>query len=99
MLLFYVIDENLNCIRLLKSPKLDLTVASRLLCCSFSELRVLRGSCDSVKEAASALASAWQRVVDFKPNNRRSAIGVFDEDLINTPRTSIQNRCVFKEYG
>ena len=43
------------------------------------------------KQAASALDSAWHRVVDFKPKTRRSAIGVFDEDMINTARLSIQN--------
>ena len=53
---------------------------------------------DTVKQAASALASALHRAVNFKPKTRSFAIGVFDEDMINTPRTSIQNRCVFKDY-
>ena len=48
---------------------------------------MLRGPCDSVKQTASALASAWHRVVDLKPKAGRCAIGVFDEDMINTPRT------------
>ena len=53
--------------RLLKSLKPDLNVASRLLCCSFLQPGVLRWSWDSVKQAGSDLASAWHRVVDFIP--------------------------------
>ena len=86
MLLFYSNDENHNCIRLLKSPKLDLlNVAYRLLHGSVLSNQVLCGSWDSVKQAASALASAWHRVVDFKPTTRRFANGAFDDNIINTP--------------
>ena len=68
----------------LPSPQLYLTVASRLLCCSNSELRVLRGYWNSIKQTASALASAWRRVVDFKPKTRRSINGALDDNIINT---------------
>ena len=57
---------------------------------------MLRGFCDSVKQAASTFDSAWHKVVDFKPKNRRSAIAVFDKDMMNTSKRCIQNRCVFK---
>ena len=79
MFLFYLIDKNYDCMRLLQSPNRDLTVASQLLFCSISELRVQRWSWDSLKQAASVLAGAWHKI-------RRSAIGAFDDDIINTPQ-------------
>ena len=56
---------------------------------------MLRGSWDSVKQVASALASALHRVVDFKPKTRRFANGAFDDDLINTPEQAVKvNVCL-----
>ena len=46
---------------------------------------MLRRSWDSIKQTASALASAWHRVVDFKPKTRGSIIGAFDDNIINIP--------------
>ena len=66
------------------------TVALRLLCYSISELRVLRGSWDSVKQYASALASAWHKEANFKSKTRMSAIRVFNKDMINTPEQAFQ---------
>ena len=60
---------------------------------------MLRRSWDSVKQAASALASVCHKVVDFKPKARRFANRAFDDDMINIPRKFIQNQCVFKGYG
>ena len=57
-----------------------------------------RESWDSLKQAASALASSWHRVVDFKLKTRRYAIGVFDKDMSNIFRTSIENQCVFYRF-
>ena len=74
----------------LQSPQLDITVASRLLCRSISELRVLRGYWDSIKQAASALAIAWHIVVDIKSKTRQSLIGAFDDDIINTPEQAFE---------
>ena len=95
MLLSSLIDKNHNCIWLEQPPKLDLTVSSRSLCCSNSEHCVLNGSWNSVRQTtASALASAWHRVVDFNPETR-FATGAFDDDMINNHRTSIQNQYDF----
>ena len=82
--------------REIQSPQLDLTVASRLLCCPISELQVLRGSWDSIKQTASALASAWHRTVDFKPKARRSIAGAFNDDMINTPEQAFKVNVFFK---
>ena len=80
----------------LQSPNLDLTVVFRLLRCSISEIRELRGSWDSVKQIASALASAWHRVVDFKPKTRRSITGASDDDVINTPEQAFKVNLFFR---
>ena len=43
---------------------------------------MLRESWDSVKQTASALASAWHTIVDFKPKSRirRSVIVAFEDN-------------------
>ena len=66
--------------RELQSPNLDLSVASRMLNCSVSELRILRNSWESIKETASALASSWDTALDFKPARTKRAVNVVDED-------------------
>ena len=57
---------------------------------------MLHGSWDSIKQTAYALTGAWHRVVDFKLKTRRSIIGVFDDDIINTPEQAFKFNGVFK---
>ena len=100
-ILFIVIWERIlqatgTASRELKSPNLDLTVAFRLLRCSISGLRVLRGSLDSVKQIASALDSAWHKVVDFKTKTRKSITGAFDDDMINNPEQAFKVNVFFR---
>jgi len=49
----------------LQSPKLDLSVASRLMNCSISDIELLRNSWESVKMTASALAGSWCPLLEF----------------------------------
>ena len=63
----------------LQSPKLDLSIASRLLSCTVSELEILRGSWDSVRKTASALAESWSSSLTFTQRRRRRVKRFFDE--------------------
>jgi len=58
----------------LQSPKVDLSVASRLMNCSISDIELLRNSCESVKMAASALTGSWCSSLEFtqKKNRKQS---------------------------
>jgi len=49
----------------LQSPKVDLSVASRLMNCSISDIELLRNSWESVKMTASALAGSWCPLLEF----------------------------------
>ena len=63
----------------LQSPKLDFSIASRLLSCTVSELEILRGSWDSVRKTASALAESWSSSLTFTQRRRRRVKRLFDE--------------------
>ena len=47
-------------------------------------------------QTASALPSAWHRVVDFQPKTRRSIIGASDDDIINAPEQAFKFNVFFK---
>ena len=61
----------------LQSPKLDLSVASRLMNCSISNIELLRNSCESVKMAASALAGSWCSSLEFTQKRNRKQSQAF----------------------
>ena len=63
----------------LQSPKLDLSVASRLMNCSISDIELRRNSWESVKMAASALTGSWCSSLEFTQKRNRKVKRFFDE--------------------
>ena len=77
-ILFIVFWERiLRCVnavsRELQSPRIDLSVASRLLNIAFSEFKYLRESWQSVMLTASALAKSWDGSLEFQQKRGRKA--------------------------
>ena len=102
---FIVIWERiLRCVnavsRELQSPRIDLSVASRLLNIAFSELKYLRESWQSVMLTASALAKSWDGSLEFQQKRGRKArckSGVLVVDgILMDPEQSFKINVLYK---
>ena len=67
----------------LQSPRIDLSVASRLLNIALSELQYLRDSWQSVMLTASALAKSWDGTLEFKQKRGRKTRCESDELVLD----------------
>ena len=80
--------------RELHSPKIDLSVASRLLNCVISELNILRNYWSSVMLTAKALATSWVSSLTFEKKRNRKAKRFYDElstdERLNDPEEAFK---------
>ena len=84
----------------LQSPKLDLSVESRLMNCSISDIELLRYSWESVKMTAFELAGSWCSSLEFTQKRNRKVKRFFGElsrdDSLSDPERWLKVNVFYK---